>query len=95
MNAWLGRSREGREHLIEQAGGLALRVGRWKYIEASQRPKLNASTSTELGNDSVPQLYDLEADPGETTNVASKHPTRVAEMGALLAKIRNRKQAGL
>jgi arylsulfatase A-like enzyme len=91
MNAWLGRSREGREHLIEQAAGVALRVGRWKYIEASQRPKLNTQTNIELGNDTVPQLYDLDADPGETTNVAPKHPDRVAEMGALLEKIRNRK----
>ena len=91
MNTWLGRSREGRDHLIEQAGGLALRVGRWKYIEASQRQKLNAQTNIELGNDTVPQLYDLEADPGETTNVAGRNPDRVAEMGALLEKIRNRK----
>jgi len=91
MDAWLGRTREGRDHLIEQAGGLALRVGRWKYIEASQRPKMNAQTDTELGNDTVPQLYDLDADPGETTNLAAMQPARVAEMGALLEKIRARR----
>jgi arylsulfatase A-like enzyme len=88
MDAFLGRSRTGRDHLVEQAGGLALRVGQWKYIEPSKRPKVNANTNTELGNDSVPQLYDLQADPGETKNVADQHSARVAEMAALLEKIR-------
>ncbi len=30
------------------------------------------------------QLYHLEADPGETTNLYSKHPEVVAELKALL-----------
>jgi arylsulfatase A-like enzyme len=88
MPALLGRSRRGREHLIEQAGGLALRVGQWKYMEPSNRPKVNANTRTELGNDTVPQLYDLAADPGETRNVADKHPSRIKEMEALLQQIK-------
>jgi arylsulfatase A-like enzyme len=88
MPAFLGRSRQGREHLIEQAGGLALRVGQWKYMEPSKRPRVNANTRTELGNDTVPQLYDLTGDPGETRNLADKHPSRVMEMDALLQQIR-------
>jgi arylsulfatase A-like enzyme len=88
INVWLGRSRQDRSALIEQAGGLALRDGQWKYIEASKRPKMNVQTNTELGNDSVPQLYDLKADPGETNNLATSHPDRAAAMGALLEKIR-------
>ena len=51
--------------LVEQAGGLALRLGPWKYIEPSKRPKMNVQTNTELGNDTVPQLYNLREDPGE------------------------------
>ena len=88
LNALLGVSPAGRTELIEQAGGLALRVGQWKYIEPSKRPKVNVNTNTELGNDAVPQLYDLAADPGETRNVAEKNPDRVADMAARLQKLR-------
>ena len=83
-----GESRDGRPSLVEQGSGLALRVGRWKYIEASNRQKMNANTKTELGNDTVPQLYDLASDRGETRNVADKFPEQLKEMQALLEKIR-------
>jgi arylsulfatase A-like enzyme len=63
LAALLGDDPVGRASLIEHAGGLALRSGRWKFIPASSGPKRNAPTDTELGNDPKPQLYDLEADP--------------------------------
>ena len=88
LAALLGTSTAGRRELIEQAGGQALRVGTWKYIEASKRQKVNANTNIELGNDAVPQLYDLAADPGETRNLAEKEPDRVKEMDAILQQIR-------
>jgi arylsulfatase A-like enzyme len=88
MAALLGRSKEGRAHLVEQAGGQALRLGQWKFIDASNRARMNKETNTELGNDSVAQLYDLASDPGETRNVAMTHPERVQEMQGLLQKIR-------
>jgi hypothetical protein len=50
---------------------------------------MNVNTNTELGNDAVPQLYDLAVDPGETRNVADTYPERVKEMAALLQKIRS------
>ena len=84
MGALLGTSRIGRTELIEQAGGQALRVGQWKFIEASKRPKMNMQTNTELGNDAVPQLYDLSRDPGERQNLADAHPDKVKEMQARL-----------
>ncbi len=83
-----GQSRAGRESLVEQAGGLALRVGQWKYIEPSNRPRMNTNTNTELGNDTVPQLYDLAQDPGETRNLAPSEPARVQAMVERLAAIR-------
>jgi len=70
LPAFLGQDPVGRETLIEHAGGLAVRRGKWKYIPASNGPKKNGPTNTELGNDRAPQLYDLDADPGETRNVA-------------------------
>ncbi len=88
LAAFLGTSPTGRQVLVEQAGGLALRAGTWKYIEPSKRPKMNENTNTELGNDSVPQLYDLASDPGETRNLADQEPGRVKEMAAMLERIR-------
>jgi len=41
-----------------------------------------------MGNDAVPQLYDVSVDPGETTNLAERHPDRVREMAAMLREIR-------
>jgi arylsulfatase A len=88
LAAFLGTSRTGRTELIEQAGGQALRSGQWKYIEASKRPKMNQQTNTELGNDTVPQLYDLSSDPGERQNLAERHPDRVQELQDRLQAIR-------
>jgi arylsulfatase A-like enzyme len=73
LRALLGEDGVGRETLIEHAGGLAVRRGKWKYIPGSDGPRKNVLTHSELGNDRAPQLYDLEADPGEIRNVAPEH----------------------
>ena len=88
LPALLGRSTTGRSALVEGAGALSLRQGQWKYIEPNKRQKINKETNTELGNDSVPQLYDLSKDRGETRNLASDQPARVQAMAADLEKIR-------
>jgi arylsulfatase A-like enzyme len=88
LPALLGQSRKGRTELIEEAGGLALRQGPWKYIEPNNKAKVNAQTNTELGNDSSAQLYNLAADPGESRNLAAQHPAKVRTMAARLAEIR-------
>ena len=88
MDAFRGVSKIGRRELVVQAGGQALRVDNWKYMGPSKRPKVNAQVNIELGNDTVPQLYDLAADPGERTNLAEKYPEKVKEMEARLEKIR-------
>ncbi len=89
LAAFLGTSQTGRTELIEQAGGQALRSGPWKFIEASKRPKMNEQTNTELGNDTVPQLYDLSRDPGERQNLAGQHAEKVKELQARLQAIRD------
>lgn len=88
MPALLGRSNKGRDHIVEHAGSLALRIGKWKYIDPNDGPRMNANTNTELGNDPAAQLYDLSTDPGEKNNLASKHPERIREMKARLERIR-------
>lgn len=86
--ALLGEDRIGRKELVEQAGGLALRQGNWKFIPEGNGPARNEPTNTELGNLPRPQLYDLATDPGETRNVADAHPDRVRQMATRLEEIR-------
>jgi len=94
LPALLGTSPDGRPLLVEQAGSLGLRVGTWKYIEPSDRSRYDRWTDTEMGNDSVPQLYDLATDLGETTNLAERYPERVREMAAMLQEIRGSMKTG-
>ena len=88
LSALLGTSTTGRTELIEEAGAISLRQGSWKFIEPNNKQKMNVNTNTELGNDSVPQLYDLSADPGERRNLAAEQPERAAAMAKRLAEIK-------
>lgn len=88
MGALLGTSTKGRDELVEQAGALSLITTRWKLIAPSQGRKVNPETSTELGNDPQPQLYDLSVDLGEKRNVAGEHPEVVRDLTARLERIR-------
>ncbi len=86
--ALLGHSQAARDHLVEHAGTLSLIQGDWKYIEPSKGAKFNRNTSTELGNDPEPQLYNFKTDLGEKTNLADQHLEKVEQMAALLQRIR-------
>lgn len=88
LPALLGESNRGRDHLVEQSRALALRQGKWKYIEPNPGPAIQQNTNTELGTGAGPQLYDVSVDPGEKNNVAGAHADRVKEMAATLARIR-------
>ncbi len=88
LPAFLGKSKSGRDYIVEHAGTLGLIRGSWKYIEPSKGAAFNKSTNTELGNDPQPQLYDLAVDIGEKQNLAAQHPEKVAELSELLEKIR-------
>jgi hypothetical protein len=48
----------------------------------------NKNTNTELGNSKSPQLYDLEADPGEKNNLAATNPAKLKEMQELLEQVK-------
>jgi arylsulfatase A-like enzyme len=89
LDALLGRSQTGRDHLVEHAGTLSLIQGRWKYIEPGRGPKVNRNVNIELGNDPRPQLYDLSNDLGERHNRAEAQPERVKAMAVLLKRIRD------
>ncbi|MEQ8785508.1 MAG: sulfatase-like hydrolase/transferase [Pirellulaceae bacterium] len=89
LDALLGESPSGRDHLVEHARALSLRQGDWKYIEPSQGPKINRNTNTELGLDASPQLYNLKDDLGETNNIAKKHPDVTRKLAERLEAVRN------
>ncbi len=91
LPALLGESATGRDHLIEHAGTLALRVGNWKLIEPNKGPAVSQNVNIEVGNAPRLQLYDLSTDIGERKNVAEQHADRVAEM---VAKLKQLKDAG-
>ena len=88
LPALLGESAVGRDHLIEHAGALALRVGNWKLIEPNKGPAVSQNVNIEVGNAPQSQLYDLSADLAERKNVAAEQPDRVADMAARLQQLR-------
>jgi arylsulfatase A-like enzyme len=90
LQALLGKSKTGRDHIVEHAGALSLIRGEWKYIEPNKGARIAEGTNIELGNDPVPQLYNLRSDIGEKQNVAARHPEMAAELAALLKQIRDR-----
>jgi hypothetical protein len=75
---------------------LSIRRGQWKYLD-HRGSGGNDYDKGELKSFSLPettpkpaiQLYNLETDPGETTNLSFKHPEIVAELKALLDQSTN------
>jgi arylsulfatase A len=71
-------------------GSLAIRDGRWKLCLAPGSGGLSApapGSSAEKGLPPV-QLFDLEADPAEKTNLQAAHPDTVRRLTTLLESYR-------
>ena len=83
----LGKSSKGRDTFLY--GGNAVRQGKWKYLKAKHRVP---GYARDAKREEVEELYDLESDIGETTNLAAKHPKKVAELKALMEAIEAGKQ---
>lgn len=83
----LGRSKTGREYLVEESTVLAIRKGTWKLIDANQPVDRKHGSSTDTQGVEY-QLYDLASDLGESRNVAGEHPELVRELAAKLNDIR-------
>lgn len=84
LDSWLGQDQNGREYVMQQAGTLSIVEGDWKYIVPSKRARYSASVDIETGNDTVPQLYNLKADLGETNNLAAANPEIVQRLSEKL-----------
>ncbi|MDX2038510.1 MAG: arylsulfatase [Isosphaeraceae bacterium] len=90
-----------RPYLLTQAlrgeKTLAIRRGHWKYIDHPGSGGNRYENDRNLGRYILPeaapaapgQLYDLSADPGETTNLYEAEPAIVAELKALLERSRS------
>lgn len=89
-----------RPYLLQQAFGgartLSIRRGNWKYLDHAgsggnryDSPGLKPFAIPETAPDAPGQLYDLAADPGETTNLYFQHPGIVKELKTLLERHTN------
>ncbi len=84
-------ARTSRELTVLKADASVLREGRWKLITHlgsggfSKPRRIEPEPGGPRG-----QLYDLAADPAETTNLWDEHPEVVARMEELLAPYRDR-----
>ncbi|UMB61756.1 arylsulfatase [Lutibacter sp. A80] len=89
LNTFTGKSNIGRESLIVEANTkTALRSGDWIMIPPYDGVSLNEDVNIELGNSKEYQLYNLKTDIGQTTNLASKNPEKLAELKKEYLKIR-------
>ncbi|WP_417387847.1 sulfatase family protein [Gimesia sp.] len=81
LGALLGKTdSRGRAELVQQNNGnngtYAIRAGNWKLHRYDKKTARNVVVEQELENTIVPrfQLFDLEKDPAEKTDVAAKFP---------------------
>ena len=90
LDTWLGRNTDDRSFAAAMAANrtLSLQSGQWKYIEPSNGAAKITTVNIETGYLATPQLYDLDADPGETTNVYSSRPAEAERMASKLAELR-------
>jgi len=86
LPALMGQSEHGRDVLVEAdvRQRTAIRMGRWKLLDFN----LPGSAPQAAGKNC--ELFDLEVDPSETTNVAARHPEVVADLWGKLQQIRGR-----
>lgn len=84
----LGKSEINRDHFVHQGSQtLSLIKDDWKYIVPNSGPKISQFTSIEMGNDALPQLYNLKNDIGETKNMATENAGKIKELQELLSMI--------
>ena len=60
----------------EKGGQLAIRLGKWKGVKVDMKKNPQARW----------ELYDLEKDQSETTNLAAQHPDLVARFDQIVKK---------
>lgn len=79
-----------REYVVELnlSNTLSIIADGWKYIEPSNKMRVNEPTNTEMGNDPMRQLYDLHNDVGERHNLAGRYPVKVDSLRNMLEAVK-------
>ncbi|MCC6354150.1 MAG: arylsulfatase [Verrucomicrobiae bacterium] len=85
-------TRPARDYTVQQALAVfSIRQGPWKYLDHRgsggnnyDSPELRAFALPDTAPGAPGQLYNLDDDPGETTNLYFNHPGIVAELKGLL-----------
>jgi arylsulfatase A-like enzyme len=86
LAALLGKSDQGRPHLIHEANSLALRAGQWKYVPKGEtREGLGPWMSAKIKEPGA--LYDLSQTNDEGVDVAKENPEQLERMQRLREKI--------
>jgi len=82
LPAMLGKKQKPHEYLYwefhEQGGKQAVRMGKWKGVRLRVFKNPNAPI----------ELYNLDTDIGEETNIAGKHPEIIAKMNKIMKQAR-------
>ena len=93
LKAWLGQTTIGRDFLLEEGYTFGLRMRKWKYIKPKDKPVPSWITNkfVDPAFRKEVQLFDLESDPSETTNIYKNYPEIVKKMEIKLEKILNKK----
>jgi arylsulfatase A-like enzyme len=78
----LGKRETGRDDFYFHDAGV--RQGKWKYLRADAHFH---GYAVEVDREQAEELYDLEQDLGEQTNLTAKFPEKVAELRALMQSI--------
>jgi len=94
LAAFFNASEPARNQLVEESYTLAIRDGEYKYIRPSNNRGtwITNSKNIESGLSKTPQLFNLESDPKELTNLASLYPELVDDLEAKLKAVENKKQ---
>jgi len=90
LDSWLGQTDKDRDFIIQESlsGTLSIVSGNWKYITPSRANRIDLNTNIELGQDTIPQLYNLLNDAGERKNISGEYPDKVKELSQLLDSIK-------
>ena len=90
-DSFSGKSKKGREFMLEESVTLSIRHGNFKYIHPTKKKAswIKDQKNIESGISPKPQLYDLSNDIRERHNIAGEKEKLVKKMQAEIERIKN------
>jgi arylsulfatase A-like enzyme len=82
LSALTGVSEKGRDKMVVQSYGhkIAYRKENWVLLPSYEGPAVSSYVNIELGTSPEIQLFNLDSDPGQQINLATKFPEKVNVM---------------